>query len=55
MGVGNVGIGILLPLVMLILWIAVIVAIFQIRNATRSTSEKLDAIYKIMIENKRSD
>lgn len=56
MGIGNIGYaGILvslLPLIMLILWVSVIVAIFQIRNETRRTSEKLEEIYKLLLEYK---
>jgi uncharacterized membrane protein len=47
---GNFGFGILFPLVMLAVWVAVIVAIFQIRSATRDTAEKLDAICKLMVD-----
>jgi len=44
-----------IPIIMLIFWIMMLVAIFQIRNGVRDTSEKLNAIYRLLSDNKKSD
>jgi uncharacterized membrane protein len=52
--VANIGYTGLITLVMMILmfilFFAVIVAIFQIRNHTRDTSQKLDELYRLLSE-----
>lgn len=45
----------LVPLLSLIFWIAMLVAVFQIRNSTREMSNKRNALYRLMVENKKSD
>ncbi|QSO48427.1 hypothetical protein [Alicyclobacillus mengziensis] len=53
MQVANAGfmvLSVLVPVLTLIFWIALIVAVFQMRNAMRNTSDKLDAVYKLLLE-----
>lgn len=45
----------LVPLLTLIFWIAMLVAVFQIRDSTREMSNKLNVLYKLMSDNKKPD
>jgi len=45
---GFMALGILVPVLTVIFWIALMVAVFQMRNSMRNTSAKLDAIYKLL-------
>ncbi len=54
-GILGVIVGIILPLVALILSIALIVAIFQTRNATRETAQRLNDIYRLLVAKQNSD
>ncbi|QSO54766.1 hypothetical protein JZ785_14125 [Alicyclobacillus curvatus] len=59
MQMANVGLSglilFLIPIVTLIFWITMLVAIFQIRTGVRDTSEKLNAIYRLLSDNRKSD
>lgn len=47
--------GILLSLIPLVIAIFVILAIFQIRDYTRETASKLDAIYQLLSEKTKQE
>lgn len=52
MQVANVGFSgviiLLIPIITVIFWIAMMVAVFQIRNSTQNMSRKLSAIYELL-------
>ncbi|GMA57988.1 hypothetical protein C7445_109125 [Alicyclobacillus sacchari] len=52
MQVANVGFSgvmvLLIPIITVIFWIAMMVAVFQIRNSTQDMSRKLNAIYELL-------
>lgn len=48
---GFMALGILVPILTVICWIALMVAVFQMRNSMQNTSAKLDAIYKLLLDN----
>ncbi|WDL95857.1 hypothetical protein [Alicyclobacillus sp. ALC3] len=54
-GIIGIIVGIILPLVALILSITLIVAIFQTRNATRETAQRLNDIYRLLVTKQNSD
>jgi branched-subunit amino acid permease len=51
---GFMALGILIPILTVIFWVVLMVAVFQMRNSMQSTSAKLDAIYKLLLDNKKS-
>lgn len=55
MGMANVGFSgvmvvltVLIPIITVIFWIAMMAAVFQIRNSTQNMSRKLNAIYELL-------
>lgn len=52
MQVANVGFSgviiLLIPIITIIFWITMMVAVFQIRNSTQNISRKLSAIYELL-------
>ncbi|MCI0183027.1 hypothetical protein [Sulfoacidibacillus ferrooxidans] len=59
MQLANVGFSglilLLIPMITLIFWIIMLIAILQIRNGVRNISEKLDAIYRLLSDSRKSD
>ncbi|QSO53926.1 hypothetical protein JZ785_09130 [Alicyclobacillus curvatus] len=51
---GFMALGILIPILTVIFWVVLMVAVFQMRNSMQNTSAKLDAIYKLLLDNKKS-
>lgn len=59
MQLANVGFSglilLLIPMITLIFWIIMLIAILQISNGIRNISVKLDAIYRLLSDSRKSD